>query len=373
MLVYFVENENPLRDSTGGIMSYISDLSEYLMKRQSHTVLLGSGECSRKKISFSEFIPVNRNSDSSNAAYFLSLFIKMAALDIDPDAIIHAQRPDMLFPFILSGKKNVMICTLHGAHDLAVYDKKGSLFGHTYEFFQKKSFRKADTLIAVNQGTKDHYLEKYPWLDDKISVIPVGVDLKRFLPLDKDKLRAKYHFNQEDKIVIFIGRIEKEKNLPMLIEAFRRIKKSLPKAKLVLAGNGREESSLKRKIFKLQIRDILFIGEVEKEKVPELLNCADVFAFCSLYEGSPTVIREALACNLPVVSVDVGDVKEMIRDIEGCYVVKRNIDDFSAHILKALRNGKRTQSREKVVRYSIENVGLRTWEIYRSLSARKWL
>ena len=97
---------------------------------------------------------------------------------------------------------------------------------------------------------------------------------------------------------------------------------------------------LKSKAKKMKISDVNFWGEISNEEIPKLLNCADVFVFASLYEGSPTVIKEALACNIPVVSVDVGDVRSVIYEINGCYIAKRTIDDFSNKVEKVLLESK---------------------------------
>ena len=367
MQVYFIENENPLRNSSGGIMSYISNLSEYLKERAFKTILIGSGKCKKSEFSFSDFISITKEVDASNVKYLMGLIRKIATLNIEKFAIIHAQRPDMLFPSILFNKKNILICTLHGTHDSAVFDKKGIFYGYIYSILQKLSFRNVDMLIAVDKATKDYYLKKYPWLKGKITVIPTGIDVKKFLPIQKKVLRKKYNFSSQDKIIIFIGRIEKEKNLSMLIEAFCKIKEQLEKAKLVLVGKGREEHLLKLKTRELNLKNVIFMGEVENEKIPELLNCANVFALCSLFEGSPTVIKEALACNLPIVSVDVGDVKEVIEGIDGCYIAKRDINDFSKKIIRILTENKKIDSREKMFRYSSENIGKKTLDVYKTL------
>ena len=117
----------------------------------------------------------------------------------------------------------------------------------------------------------------------------------------------------------------------------------------------------------MKLSDIVFLGEVDNDRIPELMNCSDVFAFCSLYEGSPTVTKEALACNLPVVSVDVGDVRHVIEDINGCYIAEPDVHDFSHKILNVLSERKRPNVRIKVLKYSSEKVAQKTLKIYRSL------
>ena len=354
-------------------MSYIINVSKFLEQRQIKTSLIGSGykdeiKSANRDIAFSEYIPVTKKSNISNLRYILTLIFKIRFLGIEKSAIIHAQRPDMLIPALLLNKDNSIICSLHGAHDNAVFDKKGLFQGYIYSLLQQLSFKKADLLVAVDDDTKKHFLGKYPWIEGKIAVVPIAVDMDRFQPLDKIKVRKKHGFGNDDKIIIFVGRLEKEKNLLMLVDAFDRIKRKMGCAKLVLVGRGREEHKLRGRIKGLKLENVIFMNEVENEKVPELLNCADVFAFCSFYEGSPTVIKEALACNVPVVSVDVGDIRKVLENIDGCYIADRNVDDFTRKIMRVLEEGKKINSREKMFQFSCESIGEATLRIYESLS-----
>jgi glycosyltransferase involved in cell wall biosynthesis len=364
MRVYFVENENPGRDSTGGIMTYITSLSGYLRKREVETILLGAGPLVGGPTAFSRFLSVVEKEEVPNPEYWLALFKKIRRLKIKDGTIIHAQRPDMLVPFVILKRKAPLICTLHGAHDLAVFDKKGAASGRVYRFLQWLAFRRANRLIAVDAGTRDYYLRRYRWLAGKITVIPTGIDMDRFRPVENRALREPFGWNPSDKIILFLGRLEKEKNLPFLMDAFYELKKNLKGVKLALAGRGREEAKLKLKAKDMNLSDVVFMGEIDKEKVPALLCSADLLALCSFYEGSPTVIKEALACNVPVVSFDVGDVREVMRGIEGCHLAERNPSDFAQKMLRVLSARKRTASRERMSDYSIEAIGQRTLDIY---------
>jgi glycosyltransferase involved in cell wall biosynthesis len=367
--VYFVENENPRRNSSGGIMSYLMMLSRHLQEKGVRTVLLGTGEPPPEGRSpFSDFIPVQGGEVVSNAQYLRSLWKTVFRLQAAPLSIVHAQRPDMLVPFILRKKDFLLVCTLHGAHDLAVLDKKGFFLGWIYDRLQRLAFRHAHWLIAVDQNTRNHYLEKYPWVGERISVIPTGIDLDRFKPMDREALRKKYDFGRMDKIVLFVGRLEKEKNLPLLLEAFAILRVGSTDAKLVMVGIGREEAALKRRISELRLEKVVFLGEMDNERIPELMNCSDVLALCSLYEGSPSVIKEALACNLPVVAVDVGDVRQVIGGIPGCFIAAGTARDIAAKISAVWRAPGTFEAREEVLKYGQDRVGDETLQVYRHLS-----
>jgi glycosyltransferase involved in cell wall biosynthesis len=369
--VYFVENENPRRNSSGGIMSYLMMLSRHLQKKGVRTVLLGTGEpLPEGSRPFSDFMPVVSREVVSNARYLRALWKAVFRLKAAPPSIVHAQRPDMLVPFILRKKDFLLVCTLHGAHDLAVLDKKGAFLGWIYGRLQRLSFRQAHWLIAVDKNTRNHYLGKYPWLREKISVIPTGIDLDKFKPMDRDALRAKYDFRPQDKVILFVGRLEKEKNLPLLLEAFAILREESTDVKLVLVGKGREEAVLKRRISELKLEQVLLLGEMDNERIPELMNCADVLVLCSLYEGSPSVIKEALACNRPVVAVDVGDVRQVIEGIQGCFIADGTARSIAEKISAVWRASGTFEAREKVLKYGQDHVGEETLRVYRQLSTK---
>lgn len=373
MEVVFVEFEDPRIDSSGGIMSYLKNLSQYLKQNGVKTHLLGvdigrdSRDFNIENSPFYKFVPVMKTTRGTNVSFIFHLLLKIPFLEIPKSTIIHSQRPDTLFPFLIFNRNNPKICTLHGTHDKAVYHKKGFIFGKIYDVLQYLSFKRTSVLIAVDTGTKDHYTKRFPWLKNKICVISPGVDVRKFRPLEKNKLRKKYGFTQKDKIIIFVGRLEKEKNLGFLIKTFGTVKNEVQNAKLLLVGEGTERNRLNSMVNESGLKDVVFLGVLSHDRIPEVLNCSDVFAFCSLYEGSPTIIKEALLCGLPIVSVDVGDVKEVIEGIHGCYTAERNKKDFANKLILALKNNKRVETGDKINRFGYDETGRITMNIYKSL------
>ena len=316
---------------------------------------------------FSKFNQVLNEENPSNIRYLIALFKKLRKFKFSEDSIIHAQRPDMLIPAIFFSRKIKLVCSLHGAHDKAVFDKKGYLYGLIYSFLQYIAFRYADLLIAVDIDTMNYYKNKFKFLANKIKHVPISVDIDKFSVMDRALVREKYNFCINDNIMIYVGRLEKEKNIQFLIESFNEVKKKLRNSKLVLVGNGRDKYKLEQFVKSFSIEGVKFIGEVSNEIIPELLNCANLFVFASHYEGSPTVIREALSCNIPVVSVDVGDVKEVISDLEGCFLSKRDKYDFAEKTLNILNQKNMINVRERALYYSNENISEITKKLFEDL------
>lgn len=362
--ILFLENENPHKDSSGGIMTYLINLSKFLRSQNYNTILCGTGKLSKKKSSFSSFINISKKDSCSNFRYILSLFLKINFLKLNSSSIIHAQRPDMLVPAIIFKSKCKLICSLHGAHDIAVYDKKGKIAGFIYSFLQKFSFKHTDSLIAVDQSTADYYKTKYPFIKKKIKVIPIAVDVDLFFPMIKKDVRAKNKLCLNGKIIIFVGRLEKEKNIKLLIDSFNIASKKIKNLNLLIVGTGKDETTLKKYVESNMIKNIIFRGEVSNTQIPELINCADLLALTSYYEGSPNVVKESIACNIPIVSVDVGDVKSVIENLDKCYIANYDKNNFSEKLLKVLHDDKKIDIYLEAKKYTKEYLGQATMDYY---------
>lgn len=170
-------------------------------------------------------------------------------------------------------------------------------------------------------------------------VIPNGIDLKKFRAIDKKAAREKLSLNLKKKYVLFLGDPRSPvKNFKMLKEAFSKIK---------------DEDV-----------ELLCPYPVASNDVMLYLNACDVLAFSSLQEGSPNIIKEALACNCPVVATNVGDVGERIGNVRGCYISSFETDDFSNKLKEALRLDKRTNGRASILHLDSEKVALRIKQVY---------
>ena len=156
----------------------------------------------------------------------------------------------------------------------------------------------------------------------RFAIIPYGVNLKTFRPLNKIECRDALNLPLDKKIVLFSS-------------TFDRDEKNYPLAKKVIESI-----------------DGLILLELSKgykrNEINLLLNACDLLLLTSTKEGSPQVIKEAMACNCSIVSTDVGDVKEIIGDTEGCYITSFQTNDIADKIKLALACNKKTDSREKI-------------------------
>jgi glycosyltransferase involved in cell wall biosynthesis len=109
------------------------------------------------------------------------------------------------------------------------------------------------------------------------------------------------------------------------------------------------------------------VYEINHDLIPYYLNAADVLILTSLWEGSPNVIKEAMACNLPIVSTNVGDVKEVICNTEGCYITTFDAEDVAKKLEKAVQFGQRTNGRIKIAHLDDQVIARKIIGLYKEV------
>ncbi len=352
-----------------GVQSYILNLIYSILDFDLKIALIGS--CNDKRLLMNRLFNVIHVNGKSGYRFLINLLLKAPKLKISTSTIIHAQRPDTLLPFILFHRKNPKICTLHGFINKGIRMKKGLLTSIVYEFIEIIVLKHIDRIITVDIGTKEFYEKKYPWIKSKIILIEVGINTDLFIPMDKYKLREKYNLDREDKLVLFIGRLEKEKNLEFLINSFNELKIKNKKCKLILVGDGRERNNLENLVRKLKLENsIVFKGALDHNKIPEIINCSDVLTICSMYESGPLVAIESLACGIPVVTNDIGRVKEFILNSLTGRIVERNLFEFADAIEELFKEDQeeiQEACRKIAMNLSFYQTAKKTLEVYKSI------
>ena len=175
---------------------------------------------------------------------------------------------------------------------------------------------KADALIA--DGWAASHLPAS--LGRHVERVPKGVDADRFSP-DGHSLRNALRLTGR-RVVLTVARLVPIKNVRLLLQAVAAVRERVPDVHLVIVGDGPELTALKQLAATLDIDDaVTFIGSVAHEETPAFYRAADVFALASDFDNSPNVALEAMACGLPVVTTDVGGVREFVAEGSGGIVV----------------------------------------------------
>jgi glycosyltransferase involved in cell wall biosynthesis len=175
-------------------------------------------------------------------------------------------------------------------------------------------------------------------------VVPCGVDMDLFVLMPKEEARQRLSLPQDKKLVLFAGLVRPEKRVDIIRAAVDLAHHEDEKVELVIAT--------------CQPHD----------RMPLYMNACDVLVLASDYEGSPVVIKEAMACNLPIVSTDVGDVAQVIGGTEGCYICQQDPQDMAHKIELALARGQRTDGRCAVHALSLDRTVDSLLDMYEKVS-----
>jgi len=180
-------------------------------------------------------------------------------------------------------------------------------------------------------------------VEEKIEIIPMGVDLNRFQVHENKNL--KQHFNAEH-LVLFVGRLIDWKGADYLIVAMADVVKHL-NAKLLIIGDGPEKTKLKELAERLGLKDkVVFIGQIDNSEVPLYYTASDIFVIPSIVveghtEGLGVVTLEAMACGTPAIGSNVGGIPDVIKDeYNGFLVAEKSPEELAQKIIKLLSDRK---------------------------------
>ncbi len=221
-----------------------------------------------------------------------------------------------------------LVITFHGSDLFGIPDGKGkyTLKGKILARVSHWMSRKADANIVVSTRLK----EKIPASLKNVSVIPIGIDREVFHLMDSTVCKTLLNFDESQKYALFIGDITRNEK-----------RYWLAKAALETYNANHKDSTL----------SLINLVGIEHDQIPIYLNASDVLLLTSSHEGGSTVVKEALACGLPVVSSDVGDVAERIDGVVGCSVCYSDSpDEYAEAISVALNNGKPVNLTEESVK-----------------------
>lgn len=161
------------------------------------------------------------------------------------------------------------------------------------------------------------------------TIQPCGVDLDTFYPVEKKYAREKLKLNPDQKLIVFSSSFDnKIKNVALARSAIEKIDKNI--LLIELKGYTRQEVNL-------------------------FLNACDAALITSFMEGSSQFVKEAMACNCPIVSTDVGDVRQNIKNIEGCHVTSFEPEDIAKKLEMAINFGKISKGRERIIELGLDN------------------
>lgn len=188
---------------------------------------------------------------------------------------------------------------------------------------ESKIFRAADRVVGATEAMRGDVARRVPAAADRTAVIPNYVDTELFKPDGAGKDEAR---------LIFVGRLEKQKNAAALLEAMEPLD-----ARLTIVGSGSLAGVLKERFGDLGGR-VTWIKNVPHKKLPAMLNGASIFVLPSSFEGHPKALIEAMACGLAVVGADSPGIRELIRDGENGLLCGTDPQSIRGSIQRLLEN-----------------------------------
>ncbi len=259
--------------------------------------------------------------------------------------ILHAHWGQSAFITLFSKKK--LVITFHGSDLHGIVNTKGikTLKGSVLSTFSRLIASRADYCIAVSKNLSKQLLGKCK----NIKIIPIGIDTSSFFTMDKISCRRRLNLDINTKIILFISDPNRtEKRFSLARTAVDEYQKLHPNIRIHL----------------------IVVTGIDHSLIPYYINSGDALILTSTHEGSPTVVKEALACKLPIVSFDIGDVAERIRNVEGCYLCEnQTINCLIKGLETALTHGQLRELPQSATKNisETENV-IEVIEIYKELS-----
>jgi len=207
----------------------------------------------------------------------------------------------------------------------------------------KKILKKAKFIRLLTYEEKKHFLEFYPEFEDKIKIIPNGLDLSKFdIDLNKSNLIEKYPHLKDKKVILFLGRINWIKGFDILIPAFAKLYNEDRSFHLLIAGKDDGdgyENKVRQWVDDYKLSDVVtFAGFLTgKDKLMAFYG-SDVFVLPSYSENFGVAVAEAMACGIPIVVSDKVGVSREINQYNAGTIVKTNVDDVYNGIKNVFSN-----------------------------------
>ena len=274
--------------------------------------------------------------------------------------VIHIHEPRTTIAWIVSyyARKNKIPYVVHARGSLTLTSGRTRSKKVFDLLFGKKTVTHASKLIALTADESRQYQEMGV-SPDKIKIIPNAIDLSLYESIpSKGEFRRKYGISSQEKVILFLGRLNKIKGIDLLLEAFSDINEDLDNARLVIVGP--DDGYLPKTnqlISQLKIKDqTIYTGPLyEEDKLAAYVD-ADVYVLPSRYEIFGNTVLEACACGTPVIVTDRCGVSDFVEEFG--YVVPFSKDELKETILKVLKDDSSPENEETEVSAKDEPIEL---------------
>lgn len=250
-----------------------------------------------------------------------------------------------------------------------------------YDRIERSAMQEATSAWCVrDSGTKTLRL-RYPKLAERIRFVPTWVDVENFHPVAHDeRLALREQLAREHAVpltgewIVTVGRLDTQKDPALMAESFARLVNAGRDAHWLVVGDGVLRAALQRLVADAGVgARVHFLGLQAPSRIARILQCADLYALSSAYEGMPMALLEALGSGLPVVSTDVGEVRRVLQDgVNGRLLAVRDADSFSQALGQALDHRRAwggSAAQAAIAGYQPQHVLTPVFENYREIGS----
>lgn len=365
-----------------GVTTHI-DLLKRFLERAGHKVWVltfgeGKGGSDDERVIRSKALPIGLRYGSDKLRFGMRMGRSAAHLLGSMD-VIHAHHPFPSGWLALRHAKpgQPVVFTHHTRYDLHL---KAALPGWMEAAGQRLAGRyipwfcsRCSLIIAPSPAIRARLVEAR--VGSRIETVPCGTDLTIFEEPRPTSHRRDLGFGDDEVVLIYVGRLAKEKNLDALLDVFSTSARRDPRLRLVLVGDGPERGRLERRLARSRWGHAVHLtGKIPHRSIPHWLQAADLFVTASQSEVCPISVVEAMAAGLPVAALEAPGLVDLIRDgVDGR--LSRDVREFSERLSKLVadsslrrRYGKR--AREAAIQFDLPVWGGRLLQEYVRLAGR---
>lgn len=243
-------------------------------------------------------------------------------------------------------RKQWQVPTIHMFHTLALLKNQVARSSQDMDSEvrikgEKDVIRSADKIITATTNEFEKLIDLYHAAPEKLEICPPGVDTSRFYPIPQDEAKEFIGIPKDEKMLLFVGRIEPLKGIDILIKAIAQIQKSdvlsnCPHYLFIIGGDpdigdremNNEMIKLKELCNQLDIEDmVLFLGKRDQDSLQYYYSAAEMVVMPSHYESFGMVALEAMACGIPVVATQVGGLQHLVQHESTGFVIPNDDPD----------------------------------------------
>lgn len=361
---------DPWGTKTGGIETFIRAFIQHSPNEVTHSVIGVSEDPSLRPLHqwntlpFDDialrFLPIMADRQPNKRSWVplffrYPLLLRTITLPDQSDLIIfHRIEPSLTFPN--SQAKKVLF--IHGNPQEITgtqSEVKWKYVPWLYKTAENKALSSCDYVHVVSRTGLQYFQDRNQKQSQNCCFQPTGFNESIFTPGRKyPDLLKPYGLNPNTPTILFAGRLEAQKNPILALESFFQLRKQT-EAQLIIAGEGRLLTTMRNRCAESPYaNDVTFLGRVSSSSLAKWMNNSDLFLMTSHFEGMPITVLEALACGLPVVSTDVGEMNQIINDgVNGKIVSNPTAYTLSNTLLEIL--GSRNQYSKHECASSVES------------------